>query len=89
MTELEDTFWNGEPAAAKRVTVIVGAPLLPSWWCARLEGTRRKAVAVAQGGRVLLLDDQDGTGWQKVTWGQGLAQWPHRDLPASSVVVDP
>src|SRR5205823_6421862 len=40
------TFWNGEPAPARIVRVIVGPSPVKTWWCAQLAGTERKAVEV-------------------------------------------
>ena len=85
--ETVETFWNGEPTPARRVIIEVGAPLMPTWWCASLEGTRRNAVAVDYYGDRFYLDDEDGTGWHKVTDGHGSPNVGHRSLPDSSVEV--
>jgi len=80
------TFWNGEPREAKRVKVIVGS-CEPGWWCHGLENTTRNAVRVGTPGKgVFYLDDEDGSGWLKVTEGRGSPQWGHRSLPVSSEI---
>jgi len=81
------TFWNGEPTPARRVRVIVGESMRPTWWCAALKGTERAAVEVSYGGGRFFLDDEDGSGWAKVTAGHGSPRVRHRSLPDSSVVV--
>lgn len=81
-------FWNGEPTRVEQVLVRVGKPMAPTWWCADLEGKTRKAVAVyyfKEG--PFFLDDEDGTGWAKVTTGHGSPNQPHSSLPDSSVIV--
>ena len=80
-------YWNGEPAACRRVTVIVGESLVDTWWCAPLAGQRRAAVEVIYGGRKFFLDNEDGSGWFKVTDGRGSPRWADRSLPDTSVVV--
>jgi hypothetical protein len=90
----EPTFWNGEPAHARRLTVIVpdwsegDAPL--AWW-RDLAGSARPAVLVEYHDQRHLLDDEDGRGWRKVTEGHGGPRWGHSDLPLRSreVVDDP
>lgn len=81
------TYWNGEVTECRRVTVLVGAPLLPTLWHVGLQGQKRAAVEVNYHGVVSYLDDEDGTGWAKVTEGHGGPRWPHRGLPSDSVVV--
>lgn len=74
------TYWNGEPARARKVRVRVSEPTIETWWFAGLGGTVRDAVEVDYGGAVRLLDDEDGSAWAKVTEGRGGPRWPHRDL---------
>lgn len=80
------TFWNGEPCAAKRVRVVVGKAR-STWWCANLEGTVREAVRVEYGGSAFYLDNENGSGWYKVTIGRGSPQVGHSSLPDSSKEV--
>lgn len=56
------TYWNGEPAACRRVIVRVGTVAKVSWWCHGLEGTERAAVEVVYAGDTFFLDDDDGDG---------------------------
>ena len=80
------TFWNGEPCQARRVRVLVGESERSSWWCARLVGTTREAVEVTYGGQAFYLDNEDGSGWRKVTNGKGSPQYGHKSLPVARVV---
>ncbi len=83
----EPTYWNGEPTKAYRTTVIVGPSPVPTWWCSTLAGTVRKAVVVYYGGKLHdILDDEDGSGWAKVTEGHGSPNWPHDSLPLTSEI---
>jgi len=91
----EKTYWNGEPAICHRVRVIVGKSEVPTWWCAKLEGTERNAVEVRYGGEIFYIDDEDGpggqhtagVGWWKVTEGQGGPDCYHASLPVAKVLV--
>jgi len=83
------TYWNGEPTPARKVRVRVGESPVPTWWCADLAGTERDAVEVRYGGHRFFLDDEDGSGWRKVTEGHGGPNWPSSSLPDSSKVVGP
>lgn len=83
-----ETWWNGEPAQACRVRVVVGPAPVRTWWCADLVGQERAAVEVLYGSERFYLDDEDGTGWAKVTEGHGSPSWPHRGLPSRSTPVD-
>jgi hypothetical protein len=78
--------WNGEMCEARRVRVIVGKPMAPTWWCADLEGQEREAVEVRYGGEIFYLDDEDGSGWWKVPWGKGGPQAGHSSLPVRKVL---
>lgn len=80
----ERTRWNGEPCRAERVTVTVADdPAFPGYWARDLVGTRRRAVRVDYGGQTFYLDDEDGSGWAKVTSGGG--PWsPHRSLAVAT-----
>lgn len=81
----ERTFWNGEPAPARKVRVIVGPSPVKTWWCAELEDTEREAVEVNYYGEKFYLDNEDGGGWNKVTHGRGSPQWGHSSLPVKLV----
>jgi hypothetical protein len=83
----EKTYWNGEPAQCRRVLVKVGTVERPTWWCAGLEGTERKAVEVNYGGQRFCLDNENGSAWLKVTLGGGGPEWGHSSLPDDSTVI--
>ena len=73
--------WNGQRCQARVGTVVVGASLRPTWWCAGLEGQRHPCVRVDYLGDVFYLDDTDGRGRRKV-WEQDGSPWvSHRSLP--------
>lgn len=82
----ELTYWNGEPTPARILRVIVGPSPVETWWCAGLEGSEREAVEVTYGGEKFFLDNEDGSGWAKVTRGHGSPQWGHSSLPVAKVV---
>lgn len=79
------TYWNGEKTPARRVIVEVG-PAPSGWWCASLTGTKREAVEVSCEGSVFYLDNEDGSGWDKVTIGRGSPRLGHKSLPVQRVV---
>jgi hypothetical protein len=83
----ERTYWNGEPTPARKVVVRVGRAMRPTWWCANLEGTERRAVEVKYGAETFFLDNENGAGWAKVTTAHGSPQWGHASLPDDSVVL--
>lgn len=77
----EAAYWNGERALAVKVRVIVGdAPQFPNYWARSLVGTEREAVRVTYSGQLFYLDNEDGSGWLKVTEGHGSPRYGHRDL---------
>jgi hypothetical protein len=77
----EKTYWNGELCKAEKVTVIVGPSPKPTWWCARIAGLQREAVRVEYEGEKFYLDNEDGSGWHKVTQGMGSPSVAHSSLP--------
>jgi len=67
---MTDTRWNGEPCIARRITAIVADSVFFSgYWARDLVGTRRDAVEVTYSNATFYLDDEDGSGWAKVTSG--------------------
>jgi hypothetical protein len=81
------TYWNGEPTLARIARVIVGKSPVETWWCANLAGTEREAVEVDYHGDKFYLDNEDGSGWRKVTFGRGSPQWGHSSLPVERVIA--
>lgn len=74
------TQWNGQPCTATRVTAVVAdSGQFPGYWARDLVGTVRKAVRVEYGGETFYLDDEDSSGWHKVTHGGGPGS-AHRSL---------
>ncbi|MCI3277488.1 hypothetical protein [Streptomyces cylindrosporus] len=86
---MTNTQWNGEPCTATQVTVTVADNgFFPAYWAREFVGTRRKAVEVEYGDHTFYLDDEDGSGWDKVTHG-GAPDWGHRDLAIEPGSVEP
>ena len=84
-----ETMWNGQPCKADRVTVIVADHgTFPGYWARDLVGTHRRAVRVEYDNQVMYLDDEDGSGWAKVTRG-GSPLMGHRDLEVQAVIEGP
>lgn len=83
----ETTYWNCRPAPARKVRVIVGKSERPTWWCAKLEGQEREAVEVYGDGEKFYLDNEDGSGWAKVTRGFGSPEYGHSELPVAKVIA--
>jgi hypothetical protein len=78
------TYWNGQLSACRRLRAIVGQS--PSgWWCAKLAGQERDVVEVTYYDAVFYIDNQNGSGWEKVTEGRGQPIHPHRALPISRI----
>jgi hypothetical protein len=65
---------------------VVGASPVATWWCAGLEGTVREAVEVRYGADVFYLDNENGSGWGKVTAGFGSPHVGHSSLPVARVL---
>lgn len=82
----ELTYWNGEVTPCRIVRVIVGEAPVPSWWCAELAGMECEAVEITYGLEQFYLDNEDGSGWAKVTLGRGSPQYGHRELPVARVL---
>ena len=84
---MTETFWNYEPTPARKVRVIVGPSPKKTWWCAMLAGTEREAVEVSYAGQApFYLDNEDGSGWHKVTTGRGGPDQSHSELPVERVL---
>jgi hypothetical protein len=80
------TEWNYEPCSATRVLVIVDdAPEFPSYWARDLIGKERFAVEVIYNGQTFYIDDEDGSGWFKVTNGGG-PEYRHGNLRVKHVI---
>lgn len=74
------THWNAMPCQARRVHVIVAdTDQFPRYWARHLVGHERAAVRVSYNGDRFYLDDEDGSGWTKVTHGGGPG-YHHREL---------
>lgn len=75
------TYWNGESARANKVTVTVADKgTFSTPWFKDIVGQKRAAVEVIYGADVFYLDDENGSGWDKVTRGKGSPHIGHRQL---------
>lgn len=81
-----ETYWNFEKTPARKCRVVVGKSEIPTWWCAKHEGKIREAVEVEYDGTKFYLDNADGSGWRKVTFGQGSPHYGHSSLPVERVL---
>lgn len=80
------TYWNGEPCKAIPVRIrLQGDGGHPEYWARDLIGTEREAVRVEYGGRIFYLDNEDGSGWAKVTTGFGGPSWPFKSVYGTEV----
>lgn len=80
------TRWNGLPCDARHVTVIVGdSGFFSEYWAKSLVGQQRKAVEVSFDNKTMYLDNEDGSGWWKVTHGGGPGL-PSRTLEVQRVI---
>lgn len=73
--------WNYQPCKAWRGSVIVGTVDKPTWWCAGMEGTRRRCVKVQTWGEPFFIDDEDGRGTLKVFIRGGGPDSYHASIP--------
>ena len=85
--EIKNAYWNGEPANARFVKVIVGKALRPTWWCAGLEGQEHCAIEVELNGEKFYLND-DHQSFQKITAGKGCPSYGHKSLPVERVIEE-
>ncbi|MFF7142291.1 hypothetical protein ACFZB5_13715 [Streptomyces nodosus] len=86
---MTDTRWNGEPCQARRITALVADDArFPAYWARHLAGTRRHLVEVEYGGETFYLDDEDGSGWHKVTHG-GSPRWAHSNITIKPDSIQP
>lgn len=76
--------WNYEPAEAWRGTVIVGKSERLTWWCASMEGTRRRCVKIQSCGETFFIDDEDGRGSIKVFQRGGGPDSYHASIPVDN-----
>lgn len=89
MTHKPQPRWNGEPCQARRITAIVADDSrFPQYWARHLVGTRRNAVEVTYTGQTFYIDDEDGSGWNKVTHG-GSPHWGHSNLTIEPDSIQP
>jgi hypothetical protein len=83
------TFWNGEPCEARKVRVVVGnSGRFSAPWFSDYIGQEREAVEVTYGGQTFYLDNEDGSGWGKVTVGHGSPSYGHGSLDVERVLDD-
>ena len=79
--------WNGEPATARAVAVIVGKAPVDTWWCARLAGKEHRAIEITQNGQVFYIND-DQQSRLKITEGMDSPRHGHKGLPVERVLEE-
>lgn len=79
------TYWNGEQCEAKRVKVVVGESLVPTWWCADLAGKAHAAIRITFQDETFYIND-DEQSWLKITAGRGSSRMPHKSLPVEKEI---
>ena len=84
------TYWNGERCEARCVRIVVpewedGDP--PKAWWLNHVGETRNAVEVSYGQQRFVLDNNDGSGWLKVTVGRGSPRCASWHLPDRCEIV--
>lgn len=77
---MSTTYWNGEPTRAVAGTAEVADTSFPKYWARELVGQRIPVVQLDYFSEPMYLDDQDGSGWRKVTEGRGSPRLGHRNL---------
>jgi len=80
----QPVYWNGEPCHARFVDIIVGKADKETYWYAKHEGQKRKAIQVGletpKGNVLFLLDNEDGSALEKITVGRGSPPWGHKSI---------
>lgn len=75
--------WNYELCEAWLGSIIVGEAQRPTFWHVPFTGQRRKCVKIKQGDEVFYIDDEDGSGYQKVFERGGGPDTHSAHLPAN------
>lgn len=75
------TLWNSIPCTAKRCMAVIGTNKLTM--LNGIAGKLRQVVLVIVDGRRFYLDNEDGTGWMKVSDNMRSG---YRELPIKQVV---
>lgn len=86
----EQTYWNGEPTPARKISaIVIDKGFFPLYWAKvdGLVGQRINIVEVIYGNRTFYLDDRNGSGWAKVTTGFGSPRWGHRSVDVDAFSI--
>lgn len=80
--------WNGQPCDVKVIRIVMNGtednPVL--FWGKAFYGMERQALLVTQGSSQFVIDNEDGTGWLKVTVGMGSPSYGHRSIFGYTIV---
>jgi hypothetical protein len=84
----EKGYWNGEPSATFTACIVKlnGDAAHPLWWHNAFAGTERQAIEITYGGETWCIENQNGTGFYKVTTGMGSPGCGHFSLSGHEVV---
>lgn len=80
------TYWRGEPVSARRVRVLISSAVPEGYWCAHLAGAERDALEVHTPEGVVLIDDENGVGWDVIT-SRYRSGGGYSRMPAGTTVI--
>ena len=84
----EKGYWNGEPALFSACKVILKeCELTPLHWQNAFVGKERECIEVIYNNESFLIDNENGTGFYKVTQGMGSPNVGHSSI-ADHVMLD-
>lgn len=79
--------WNGKPCRARTVLIeLADCPQYQNYWARAIVGQECNAVEVTVGDHVFYMDNQDGTGYAKITAGCGMWIFPHREVRPARII---
>ena len=85
--QIDTAQWNGKPCQARTVLIeLADCPQYQNYWARAIVGQERNAVEVTVGDHVFYMDNQDGTGYAKITAGCGMWIFPHREVRPARII---
>lgn len=81
MVTVLDGFWNGEPCKFYAIRYLIQEVLnSPYHWQNKYIGTYRQIIRVEYGEQFFYIDNEHGSGYYKLTEGEGSPQYPHNSI---------
>ena len=79
---MNKALWNGEPCTFEVINVELTEtdPRFPNYWGAAFLGQVRQAIRVQSWGEPFVIDNEDGSGYTKITKGAGMWTAAHRGI---------